>query len=155
VALRALHSNSTRCVAIALGLIALSVVLQWLSTLVWADPARTRTVLEFLYDGRGAVLRAVHVMALTLLTVGVLRTRALGSSAICAAWIAGACLIEAAQHPAVVDRLLQWTETSPLSPLALDATVGLLLNARFAWSEIAASLVGGAAAWAVVRRGVR
>jgi hypothetical protein len=152
VVLRTLPSNRTRCIAIALGLMAISVVLQWLSTLVSADPARTKSVLEFLYLGRGAALQALHVMALALLTIGVLQPRLFGSSFICAGWAASACLIETAQHPAVIEQLLQWADTGPLPSRALDATLGFLVNARFAWSEIAASLIGGAAALELVRR---
>jgi len=153
--IRSLHPDRSRCVAIALGLIALSVALQWLTLLVWADPARTKAVLETLYAGRSAVLQALHVMALALLCVGLLRTRLAGSAAVCAGWTAAACVIEAAQHPAVVDGLLRWAEVSPVPQSALDMVIGLFVNARFAWSEVTASILGGAAAWALVRREVR
>jgi hypothetical protein len=151
MALRTWYPNSTRCIAIALGVMALSALLQWLSALVWAEPARTQLVLESLYLGRGAVLRALHVMALALLTTGLLQAHLPASSTVCAGWAACGSLIETTQHPVVVDRLLRWTHTSPLPQQALDATLGLILNSRFAWSEFAASLVGGAAAWAIIR----
>jgi hypothetical protein len=152
VALGSLHANSRRCLAIALGLIALSVVVQWLSAFALARPERTRAVLEFLYVGRGAVLQALHITALALLTIGVLHTRLLGSTVVCAAWVAGACLIEVAQHPAVVGQLLQLYEVGPHAQQLRDATVGLLVNGRFAWSEVVASLLGGAVALALVGR---
>lgn len=154
MAFRIVHANGNRRVAIAVGLIALSVVLQWLSTHAWADPARTRVILEYLHLGRGPLLQALHVMALALLTTGLLPMGRTGRSVVCAAWAVCACLIEATQHPAVVDRLLQWTQTSPLPPRALDVTAGVLFNTRFAWSEIVASLLGGAVAWLLVRREV-
>lgn len=147
---RSLHPDRSRCVAIALGLIALSVALQWLTLLAWADPARTKAVLETLYAGRSAVLQALHVMALALLSVGLLRTKLAGSAAVCAGWTATACFIETAQHPAVVDGLLRWAEVSPLPQSALDMVIGVLVNARFVWSEVIASIFGGAAAWALV-----
>ena len=153
--LRIFRSRSNRCAMIGCGLLAGSLALQGLSSLMWVEPARTRSLLEFIYGARGALLQALNVMALALVTVGVLRSRLAVSAAICAAWALSASLIEMAQHPAVVNHLLQWTEASSLPPGWLDATLGLLWNARFAWSEVAASLIGSAAAFEVVRHYTR
>jgi hypothetical protein len=94
-------------------------------------------------------------MALSLVTAGLLRARLAIAAAICAGWALAASLIESAQHPAVVDRLLLWADVSSISPRLLDPTLGLFWNSRFAWSEVIASLVGAAAAWQIVRRQAR
>jgi hypothetical protein len=151
MALHTVHANSTRCVAIALWLIALSVALQGLSALAWADPERTRAVLEFLYVGRGAVLQGLHVMALALLTIALVPSERRRNVLICIAWAAAACCGEFLQHPSVVSRLLSWSESSAQSSALADAAVEVLVNARFAWSEMAASIAGSTAAWRVVR----
>lgn len=142
-----IRSNSTRCTVIGFGLLAGSLVLQGLSNLFWAEPARTRLLLEFIYAARGVLLQALNVMALALVTAGVLRVRVTGAAATCAAWALVACLIEFAQHPAVVDRLLKWTE--------FDSALGLLWNSRFAWAELAGSIAGGAASFEVLRHYLR
>jgi hypothetical protein len=116
---------------------------------------RTRSLLEFLYGARGALLQALNVMALSLVTAGLLRARLTVAASTCAAWALAASLIESAQHPAVVDRLLLWAEISSFPSRLLDSTLGLFWNARFAWSEVIASLVGGAAAFLIVRRQAR
>lgn len=155
MAFRITQPDSVRCIAIALILIALSIVLQWVAALVWADPTRTRAVLETLYVGRGALLQALHVMAFALLTIGLLRSRWFSARIVCAAWAAAACLIEAAQHPVVVNHLLKWSQESRLPQVVLDASIGSLANARFTWMELAAPLVGGAAAAIVARHYTR
>ncbi|HET9475614.1 MAG TPA: hypothetical protein VFO82_17065 [Steroidobacteraceae bacterium] len=147
-----LRVDSLRYLALALGLIALSVTLQWLSALVFADPARPQAVVEYLYAERGAVQQTLNVMALALLTIGLLRTGFAGSAGVCAGWIVTACLIEAAQHPVFVDSLLTWSRQSSLPSHTLDAGIALFLNGQFAWSDIAASFIGGAAALAVAGR---
>lgn len=148
--LRTFCSGSTRCAVIGCGLLAGSVALQGLSHLIWAEPARTRTLLEFIVGARGPLLQALNVMALALVTTGILRARLAGSAVICAAWALVACLIELAQHPAVVNRLLQWTETTVPRMRVVDATLGLFWNSRFAWFELLASIVGSGAAFEVV-----
>lgn len=150
--LRAFRSNSTHCTVIGLGLMMGSLLLQGLSTLIWAEPARTRSLLEFLYGARGALLQALNVMAVALVTAGLTRARLSGGAVICAAWALTGCLIEAAQHPAIVNLLLEWTDGDAPPPRPLDTTLGLLWNARFSWSEIAASLVGGGIAFEILRK---
>ena len=116
--LRIFRSRSNRCAMIGCGLLAGSLALQGLSSLMWVEPARTRSLLEFIYGARGALLQALNVMALALVTVGVLRSRLAVSAAICAAWALSASIEMRPPTGVPGGSPFRLSAAAPLPPLA-------------------------------------
>lgn len=148
--MRSMASFEFRCVGLGLTLLALGIALHW--SWPWAVAAFLQPLLETLHEEHAAVLLALHVSAMALLTAGILRAKGATAISVCAFWGASGALFELAQHPVAIRWLLAMLpDNAPAGSLA-DSFSLLIVNARFTISELLAALVGAVAAYALIVR---
>lgn len=146
---------SPRCVSLGLVTLVLGLGLRWAAGTAWPDQWRMQPIVQAAYAGRGALLLGLDVVALALLTTGVLGTRHVVAVPVCAFWSTAGALLECTQHPAVVDRALAALADLPADSLVANTISLYLLNGEFSIAELIAALVGGALAYLCIARVAR
>lgn len=148
--MRFTSSFGVRCVGLGLLLLAIGIALRW--SWPWAVAGLLQPLLETLHEEHAAVLLALHVAAMAVLTAGILGARGAAAISTCAFWGASGALFELAQHPAAIRWLLAMLPDHARAGGLADSLSLLIVNARFSISELSAALVGGVAAYALIVR---
>lgn len=143
---------SLRCVSLGLAVLVLGLGLRWAAGTFWPGPWRLQSVLQAAYAERGALLLGLDVVAMALLTAGVLGTRHAVAVPVCAFWSTAGALLECTQHPAVVDRALAALADLPADSFVANTISIYLLNGEFAIAELIAAFTGGALAFFCIAR---
>lgn len=146
---------SLRCISLGLAVLALSLALRWAAATLGPDPWRAQPILQTAYAERGALLLALDVVSMALLTAGVLGTRHAVAVPVCAFWSTAGALLECTQLPAVVDRTLTALTDLPADSLLANTISLYLLNGEFSIAELVAALMGGAVAYLCIERCAR
>ncbi len=148
----AASSASPRLFGLGLALLAAGIALRWLLFGSPVGQGRLRAFVEVLLSERAALLIGLHVAAMTVLSAGILGSRATVAVPACAFWSGLGALLECSQHPTVIGPLLRWVGAQPPDSLFADALSLYLLNGEFSRAELLAALVGGWIGLNCVRR---
>lgn len=146
---------SLRCIGLGLGVLLLSLAVRWVAGNPWPVPWRMQSILQSVYAERGAVLLGLDVVAIALLTAGVLGTRHAVAVPVCAFWSTAGALLECSQHPAVVVRALASLADLPTDSIVANAISLYLLNGEFSVAELIAAVLGGVVAFRCIDRFAR
>lgn len=136
-------SASPRLFGLGLALLAGGIALRWLLFGSPVGQGRLRAFVEVLLAERAALLIGLHVAAMTVLSAGILGSRAAVAVPACAFWSGLGALLEFSQHPTVNGPLLRWVVAQPPDSPFADALSLYLLNGEFSRAELLAALVGG------------
>jgi hypothetical protein len=127
-----------RCAGMGLMILASSIGVRWLFPEPWA--------------GKPAVLLGLHVAAMALLTAAAIGVRRDLAARVCALWAAGGALLELLQHPLVATYLLPLLPQGGSTHGPANFVALFLVNGKFTTHEIAASVLGGALGFVLIRQ---
>ncbi len=148
--MRSTSSFGARCIGLGVLLLATGIALRW--SWPWVVAGLLQPMFETLHAEHAAVLLALHVTAMAVLTAGVLGAKGIAAISICAFWGVTGAAFELAQHPVAIRWWLAiLPDHAPTGSLA-DSFSLLIVNARFSVSELSAAVVGGVAAYALIAR---
>jgi len=148
----AASSASPRLFGLGLALLAGGVALRWLLFGSPVGQGRLRALVEVLLAERAALLIGLHVAAMTVLSAGILGSRAAIAVPACAFWSGLGALLECSQHPIVIGPLTRWAAAQSPDSLFAEALSLYLLNGEFSRAELLAPLVGGWLGLACIQR---
>jgi hypothetical protein len=137
-AMRSFEPIDKRCVSVGLMILASSIGLRWFSSEPWV--------------GKATVLLGLHVAAMALLSAGAIGVCHVAAFRMCAFWAAGGALLELLQHRLVAVYLLPLLPQDGPAAGPANFVALFLVNGAFTTQEVAASVIGGALGFVLIRK---